>query len=173
MPLHPMQNGPQTPPRRPGRPGAPLARSKAGARRGEAISAELAEGLALRVASSLADSGGGEVARNAHGNYIAGFVGALGAVGILANERIDIVTHACHQILDGRARAVVTPEEALYQRAVTAARRQRSVEPSEIANELGVPVATGRALVDRMAEEGVVGVADMFGVRHLVAGGVA
>lgn len=132
----------------------------------------------MRLVGRLtADAAGDPRRLEAHRHYVAGYLTAMEAAGVLPHPQLITLQHTCEVLLEGTLtlqdlKAMKTSgngTDPTYLRAVTLVRRAAHADPAALARQLDTSEVSARRLVERMQADGLVGEPDLFGNYPLTA----
>lgn len=132
----------------------------------------------MRLVGRLtADAAGDPRRLQAHRHYVAGYLTALEAAGVLPHHQLLQLQRTCEVLLEGSLTlqditAMKTSGNAsdpTYLRAVTLVNRARCADAAVLASQLDTSQVSARRLIERMQADGLVGEPDLFGICPLKA----
>lgn len=132
----------------------------------------------MRLVGRLtADAAGDPRRLQAHRHYVAGYLTALEATGVLPHPQLLQLQRTCEVLLDGNLTLVDlrlmkksgNDTDPLYLRAVTLVNRATIADAAVLASQLDTSEVQARRLIERMQADGLVNEPDLFGIRTLKA----
>lgn len=134
----------------------------------------------MRLVGRLtADAAGDPRRLQAHRHYVAGYLTALEAAGVLPHPQLLTLQRTCEVLLEGsltlqditamKTSGNGNASDPTYLRAVTLVNRARCADAAALASQLDTSQVSARRLIERMQADGLVGEPDLFGICPLKA----
>jgi DNA segregation ATPase FtsK/SpoIIIE-like protein len=134
----------------------------------------------MRLVGRLTADAAGDARRlQAHRHYVAGYLTALEATGVLPHPQLLQLQRTCEVLLEGsltlqditamKHSGNGNASDPTYLRAVTLVNRARVADAAALASQLDTSTVIARRLIERMQADGLVGEPDLFGIHPLKA----